>query len=34
MQKNRQIFGALMLGYPQEQYRYKVPRKPRMVRWI
>lgn len=32
--KNRQIFGALMIGYPQEQYRYRIPRKPRALRWI
>jgi len=32
--KNRQIHGALMVGYPQFEYKRMIPRKDREVRWI
>ncbi len=31
---NRRIWGALMVGYPEEQYHCKLPRKSRQVHWI
>jgi nitroreductase/NAD-dependent dihydropyrimidine dehydrogenase PreA subunit len=34
MTANRRIWGALMVGYPEEQYNCKLPRKSRDVRWI
>ena len=34
MEPDRCILGALMVGYPDEQVRHRLPRKPRPVRWI
>jgi len=34
LERDRQILGALMLGYPGEQYHASIPRKPRPTRWI
>ncbi len=34
LEPDRQILGALMIGYPEEHYRYVLPRKSRPVRWI
>jgi nitroreductase/NAD-dependent dihydropyrimidine dehydrogenase PreA subunit len=34
LEANRQIGGALMVGYPDEQFHCKLPRKSRPVRWI
>ncbi len=31
--KTRNIFGALMVGYPKHTYKKGIPRKPRNVRW-
>jgi len=31
---NQRIWGALMVGYPEEQYHCKLPRKSRQVHWI
>jgi nitroreductase/NAD-dependent dihydropyrimidine dehydrogenase PreA subunit len=31
---NRRIWGALMVGYPAEDYRVTMPRKPRQVRYL
>jgi nitroreductase len=31
---NQRIWGALMVGYPEEQYHCQLPRKSRQVRWI
>jgi nitroreductase/NAD-dependent dihydropyrimidine dehydrogenase PreA subunit len=34
LERDRQVFGALMVGYPAEQYRVAMPRKEREVRWV
>jgi nitroreductase/NAD-dependent dihydropyrimidine dehydrogenase PreA subunit len=34
LEKNRQIQGALMVGYPKHKYTRMIPRKPREIRWI
>jgi len=34
LEANRRILGALMVGYPDEQFHCKLPRKSRPVRWI
>jgi nitroreductase/NAD-dependent dihydropyrimidine dehydrogenase PreA subunit len=34
LEKNRQIQGALMVGYPEHKYTRMIPRKPREIRWI
>ena len=32
--KNRNIYGALMVGHPKHTYKRGIPRKPRDVRWV
>lgn len=32
--KQRNIYGALMVGHPKHQYKRTIPRKPREIRWI
>jgi nitroreductase/NAD-dependent dihydropyrimidine dehydrogenase PreA subunit len=34
MEPDQRIWGALMVGYPEEQFHFKLPRKTRSVRWI
>jgi nitroreductase/NAD-dependent dihydropyrimidine dehydrogenase PreA subunit len=31
---DRNVYGALMIGYPKHQYRKSIPRRSREVRWI
>lgn len=34
LKKTRQVYGALMVGYPQHEYTHIIPRKRRKIRWI